>query len=214
METKFLELKPHKPIVQGRARHIYEYPGRPDLLVKVHRSHKAAEGAGWFEKWFRNQEDLFVYMTTFTREISVYVRSRYETPDPMVEHIAPISGLIDTDKGLGLVVSAVRGTDGELAPTLGKLIKSGEMNASRIEKARDLAGKIAASQLTLGDLNFSNIVLEQKEDGSEKFYLIDGLGEVTFIPIQAISKFARNKRKREFAAKIERKISNLDKAGN
>ncbi|TCS38873.1 YrbL family protein [Reinekea marinisedimentorum] len=210
MHHTFLQLQPHKPIAVGKTRYIYEFPGKPELLVKVHRPVSAPAGASRFKQWFASAEDRFIYKTGYLRELNIYLDSRYGKQDPMVQHIAPIGGFVDTDMGIGLVVSAVRDKDGNLAPTLNELIKQKRMNPARIEKVKTVLEKIDQSDLVLGDLNAGNLVLEQTEDGNEDFYLIDGLGERTFIPIQSFSNWVRKKRKHDFVIKMLNRLKKLE----
>lgn len=214
MHHTFLQLQAHKPIATGKTRYIYEFPGKPELLVKVHRPVSAPDGASRFKQWYAKAEDRFVYKTGYIRELNIYLDSRYGQKDPMVEHIAPIGGFVDTDMGIGLVVSAVRDKHGNLAPTLDDLLKQQRMNPSRIEKVKAVLDKIDQSGLVLGDLNFGNLVLEQTADGSEDFYLIDGLGERTFIPIQSFSNWVRKKRKHEFVLKVRNRLEQLERSAH
>jgi hypothetical protein len=210
MYHTFLELHSQKPIAVGKTRYIYEFPGKPQLLVKVHRPVSAPDDASRFKKWFAKAEDRFIYKTGYMRELNIYLDSRYGQQDPMVKHIAPIGGFVDTDMGIGMVVSAIRDKQGNLAPTLNDLLKQKRMNRSRIEKAKAILDKIENSNLVLGDLNPDNLVLEQSEDGTEDFYLIDGLGERTFIPIQYLSNWVRKKRKHEFVIKVRNRLEQLE----
>ncbi|AJQ94719.1 YrbL family protein [Gynuella sunshinyii] len=202
MYRLFFNLAGRKPVAVGKTRYIYEHPDNPDWLIKVHRSMIPHQNIGIFKTWYARMEDRFVYMTGYLRELAVYLDSRYGAPDGIIKHIAPIGGLVDTDLGIGLVVSAVRDRSGKLAPTLGQLINNGQIDEQRYQKLMLFLDIILTSKLVLGDLNLENVVLEQLEDGTEEFVLIDGLGERTFIPIQIFSKRIRHKRKLKFVQRV------------
>lgn len=207
MQRQTLVLSNSIPIAQGKTRYIYEYPGDKSRLIKVHRKLEQPDGAGRFKRWYMNAEDRFIYLTGFVREISIFLQSRYGKPDPMVDFVAPILGFQDTDVGIGMIVSAVRDKEGSLAPTLRDLLKSNAMTPSRVAALRLLLKSISASDIVLGDLNFENIVLDETSDEGERFVLIDGLGERTFVPIQALSRYVRKKRKAGFIEKVENRLT-------
>ena len=209
MYRLFLTLADRKPIAVGKTRYIYEHPENPAWLIKVHRSMIPSQQSSNFKAWYARAEDRFVYMTGYLRELAVYLDSRYRNQETIVNHIAPIGGLVDTDLGIGLIVSAVRDKHGYLAPTLGKLIKNHQINEERYGKLMNFLNIVLTSKLVLGDLNLENVVLEQLEDGREEFVLIDGLGERTFIPIQWFSRRIRYKRKQKF---VQRVMSRLQAA--
>ena len=209
MYRLFFNLADRKPVAVGKTRYIYEHPDNPAWLIKVHRSMVPTQQTSKFKAWYARMEDRFVYMTGYLRELAVYLDSRYGNQESIINHIAPIGGLVDTDLGIGLVVSAVRDRQGQLAPTLGKLISNGQINNERYTRLMHFLNAVITSRLVLGDLNLENVVLEQLEDGSEEFVLIDGLGERTFIPIQWFSRRIRHKRKQKF---VQRVMSRLQAA--
>ncbi|WP_428239971.1 YrbL family protein [Gynuella sp.] len=206
----FFNLAGRKPVAVGKTRYIYEHPDNPDWLIKVHRSMIPDQNLGRFKTWYARMEDRFVYMTGYLRELAVYLDSRYGAPEGIIKHIAPIGGLVDTDLGIGLVVSAVRDGSGELAPTLGQLINNGQINEQRYQKLMHFLEIVLTSKLVLGDLNLENVVLEQQEDGTEEFVLIDGLGERTFIPVQIFSKRIRQKRKLKFVQRVMDRLKSIN----
>ncbi|WP_187265393.1 YrbL family protein [Reinekea thalattae] len=207
MYHSYLKLNELTPIAISRTRYIYEHPDNPELLVKVHRRIEISGPMSRLQHWYRNIEDRFIFLSGNLRELNIYFQSRYNRADTLVRYIAPIEGIVDTDLGLGLVVSAVRDKKGNLAPTIGKLFRENRMNTSRAKKLRALLEQIEKTDLVIGDLNFGNIVLEQPADGEEDFYLIDGLGEKTLFPIQTISRYARRKNKQTFITAVEKRLA-------
>lgn len=210
MKNTVIQLSTQTPIAVGKTRFVYAFPNKPNLLIKVHRRNPNEDLSTPFKRWFANAEDKFVFMTGYMRELSIYLSARYGELDPMVKYIAPLGGFVDTDLGIGLVVTAIRDKDGELAPTLGQLFKSNQLTPERIEMLNRFLDAMQQSDLVMGDMNFENLVLEQNEDGSEHFYLIDGLGERTFIPIQSLLRYARKKRKQAFVLKVRKRLAALN----
>ncbi len=169
-------------LVKGKKRLVYRHPSKPDLLIKVFR--KKASKKTIKEGIFGKQYRRFAFLSGFTREIREFVYSRYEEDDPLVGYIADIIGFADTGMGMGIIVSAAVDKNGNLAPTLSSLIKQKKISAERINLLEELFDRINASKLVIGDLTARNIVMAYIPGAGERFLLIDGLGDKTFVPIQ------------------------------
>lgn len=215
---EILQLRQQSPIATGKTRLIFQHPHTPDWLVKVHRVTAPRDHGRGPMAWYRTLEDRFIYMTGFMREFRPYVYSRYGDHGALVNHIVPIIGLADTDLGLGLVVGAARDAQGNLAPTMRRVLKRGEMTTERQRKLNELLDYMLASDLVLGDLNQDNIVLAHdavaatKGQDPERFMIIDGLGERTVVPIQEWSSLINRRVKRHFVAKVRRKLARYEQS--
>lgn len=212
MKPEILTLSNQQPVASGKTRHIYQHPHNPDWLIKVHHVTSPNAHRAGLAGWFKAVEDRFIYMTGFMREIRTYVYSRYGDHGDVVRHLIPIIGLADTDLGMGLVVGAARDADGQLAPTLRKVFKRGDMSSVRLEKLRQLLQAIQSTDLVLGDLNQDNIVLAHDPEDGDRFVIIDGLGERTVVPLQEWFGWANRYKKTQFVRKIERKIRRYEDA--
>ncbi|WP_108125528.1 YrbL family protein [Saccharospirillum mangrovi] len=202
-----LNLSGQSALLSSKTRLLFEHPESEDLLVKVHINRLPHDS---LPTWFERRKDHFLYATGILREFKQYVEARYppRRQDPIIPYIAPIHGVIETDLGLGLLVSAVRSSDGHLAPTVRRLLREGALTESRHEKLQRLLDAIINSEFPLGDLNRENIVLQWAGDESrEQFQIIDGLGDRTLIPAsQWFSKVA-GRRKRRFVERLKRTIA-------
>ncbi len=119
MDIPVLELAERMPVATGKTRWVFEHPGDPGKLIKVHRVRADLAQSSLWQRW----QDRFLYRTGILRELAVFVDSRYGSRHSIVDHIAPIHGVVDTDLGLGFVVAAVRDAEGRLAPTVHALRK-------------------------------------------------------------------------------------------
>lgn len=206
-----LVLSGQAPLLTSKTRRVFEHPEDEGLLVKVHISRKLAPGVDGIRAFLANKQDHFLYTTGIMRELQQFVESRYRDYGDVVEHIAPIYGVIDTDLGLGLIVAAVRDSQGQLAPTVRKLFQNDAMNGERRTKLDRLLKAIQETPLVIGDLNQENIVLENAGGANERFMIIDGLGERTWIPAQRWLSFVGTRQKRNFVAKVR---ARLDRVAN
>ncbi|MHA7878153.1 MAG: YrbL family protein [Saccharospirillum sp.] len=204
-----LTLAGREPLLLSKTRRVFEHPEDNNLLVKVHISRRAQPGDRGLKAWLANRQDHFLYTTGILRELQQFVESRYRDYGEVVAHIAPIYGVIDTDLGLGLLMAAVRDGEGQLAPTVRRLFREKAMNSERCDKLNRLLSAIESTSLVIGDLNQENIVLQDAGLPSERFVLIDGLGERTWIPTQRWFSFIGARQKRHFVAKVRAKLERL-----
>ena len=204
-----LVLSAKEPLLNSKTRRVFEHPEDHRLLVKVHISRKSTASLGGIRAWLANRQDHFLYTTGIMRELQQFVESRYKDYGDIVAHIAPIYGVIDTDLGLGLIVAAVRDNRGHLAPTVRRLFRDNAMNPERCAKLDRLLGAILETPLVIGDLNQENIVLEDAGGANERFMIIDGLGERTWIPTQRWLAFVGARQKRQFVAKVRARLEKV-----
>lgn len=202
-------LTSHTPLLNSKTRWVYEHPDTRDVLIKVHMSRMDQKPAQGLKGWFARQEDHFMYTTGMLRELKQFVESRYRDYGDIVHHIAPVYGVVDTDLGLGLLVAAARDAQGNLAPTVRKLMQQRAMTVTRQQKLEQVLQAIEKTDLVIGDLNAENIVLQGAGREDERFVIIDGLGERTWIPTQSLIKAVGKRRKQAFVAKMRRRLAGL-----
>lgn len=185
-----------EPLASGGSRLIYPHPERPGRLIKVVKNDSLR-----LKTRFQVTRQL--------RELREYIRILGNEDDGLIHHLPGIAGLIATDLGFGLSVEAVQGADGQLAPTLSRLI--GESRAKPYH--RDLLvtffDRLLASSAIVGDLSRNNLVLGCDPNGNDYFALVDGLGDNTLIPTHAMVP-GRNHYKKRLAAR--RFLAGLDAA--
>ena len=207
-----LELKNEKPLAQGSFRWVFQHPEDPDLLVKVIHDAAMKKRFGKKTRWYKRPRRYGKYLC-FIREIQEFITVHAQT-DSAAPFLQRIVGFAQTDLGLGIVVQAIRDTDGNLAPTLRRLINTG-LYDSTVKTALDNFLKLLLdSDVIINDLSPGNIVYTQNKNEAPSFVMIDGLGNNSFIPFKTMSKTINRKSKLKrfdaFYAKIEhfKKISN------
>lgn len=189
--TSILHLQDRKPVAVGRARHVYEYPGSPDFLIKL----LDPKGVDAVRARRRNRFAVVRYgaYASWKRELSEYCgvigRLGY-----LPDCIAGFGGLVDTDIGPGMVVEHVRTRAGKTAPSLDRFrgVPSGDVpgglddwpDASAL---RDMVSRLfrdlSAGWIMASDLNLRNLVVSDST-GYPRLVLIDGLGDRTLIPVR------------------------------
>jgi len=211
MDT-FLKLKNLKPLAQGSFRWVFQHPEDPDLLVKVIHADAMAKRFGKKTRWYKRPRRYGKYLC-FAREIQEFitVHAQTNTAAPFLQRII---GFAQTDLGLGIIVQAIRNSDGNLAPTLRNLINNGLYDAAIKKSLDDFLALLLESDVIINDLSPGNIVYTHNEKLGNHFVMIDGLGNNSFIPFKNMSKTINRRSKlKRFQAFFER-VEHFKKRSN
>ncbi len=204
-----LALKEKQPLARGRQRYVYEHPEDPDLIIKVIRPDSITET---WSRWYKARRVYGQYLS-YMREIGEYVatHAREGSSPPFVQRI---EGLVETDMGLGLVLHAVRGEDGRLAPSLKTLLREGNFDRQAAQALDEFTSDLLASGVIVSDLHSGNVVYGRGESGAGRFVMIDGLGQANLIPLKRWSGTLNLKGKMRRIGKLRKQIAAASPARN
>lgn len=195
-----IDLTGSEIVATGRTRDVYRHPHDASLLVKVIRPASIEERYGSGQPWYKLRKRRYRHFISYLREVREHIAVRALR----IEHPAylqNIVGFADTEFGLGLVVEAVRGRDGNYAPTVASLIKRDALDRDLMAKLDQFFDELVASPVILADLNIYNIVCGYTPERGDHFVLIDGIGHKTVIPFE---RFSRRINRWSSAAKVKR----------
>jgi hypothetical protein len=198
-------LKERTPVAKGGNRLVYEHPLNPALLIKVMRPEVSEGRYGEKASWHRRERRGGEYIL-FLREIREYVVGCVNSGRSL-PFTQKIIGLVDTDIGMGLVVEAARGADGNLAPTAAKLIATGNYDEKAEQALEEFVAGILESDVILSDLHERNIVYTRSQDGGGRFVMIDGLGASTFLSFKSWSRAINERSKRKRIERLRKRIA-------
>lgn len=177
-------------LASGRHREVYRHPTQPNWLIKVINPTFLTEyyqDKYWFSRYHRERHYL-----VYVRELKEHLAARvFEQPG--LEHIQNIVGIVDTNLGVGQVVQAVYGADGDLAPTLHTLRKTDRFDAKAEKALNEFLDWYADSEIIISDMRPKNLVLSSEG----LFVAIDGLGNKNTIPLRHIRWLNRYKTRRQ-----------------
>lgn len=165
---------------------MFEHPDDTGLVVKVFRPKFAVPDPGW-APW-KAVRRHYVCVTMVLRELREHVEARMDGRK-LPAFVPRLTGMVDTDLGLGMVVEAVRGGDGRFAPTLKHMLQHGEVDETVAADLGRFCADIRDSRLVIGDLHAGNVVYGRDGDGGMRFMLVDGLGDKTLVPLLKLSPF-------------------------
>lgn len=183
-----LALKDAEVVAAGSTRNVYRHPDDPALLVKVIRpaaiEQRFGSGAPWYKYKRRRYRHLIAYLREIREQIAVHAMGG-DHPS----YLQKIVGIVETDMGMGFAVEAVRGRDGNFAPTVAELIRRGQFDRTLQEKLDRFLDDLVASPVIVADLHLSNVVLGYTPERGEHFVLIDGIGFKNVIPLERMSAY-------------------------
>jgi hypothetical protein len=202
-----LQLGADDLIAEGVRRDVFRHPGNPNLLVKVLKRSFIEKRSGQGKAWYNFKHLRHRYFRQWrSAHLSMYlseIREQLALAEAGLRHpryLQWIEGFEETSRGLGLTVQAIRGRDGNLAPTVGSIAQAGELSAARRSELDEFLDELLRSPITISDLNLDNIVLGYSQDIGEHFVLIDGYGTRTLIPVERLSEAAKRSSKlRQFS---------------
>lgn len=179
-----VELKDADPLVSGAYRDIFQHPSEPDLLIKVIRPlfvTRDARRASWYKSW-QGVGPYRVLLGEVEEYFVLHHRGQHELP--FIQHFA---GIIETDRGLGMLVRKVRGRDGGLAPTVADLVREKGLDADLIARIGALRGDLIRHHVVFGDISAGNIVEAADAAHGHRLVIIDGLGDRLWLPVNSLS---------------------------
>jgi hypothetical protein len=171
------------PVAQGGGRLVYFHPDFPDCLLKVGKpkvpdSAKArleARIAGLFPAY--GTRDVRHEVKAYVDAVLQPRRGGESLP------VAGFRGFVDTDLGLAMMVERISLEGRMLGPTVLSLAGGdGSLSDGHLALLNAFSRLLFEWNVRARDLNPANIVLGDR-DGRARFYLVDGLGDVTIIPL-------------------------------
>jgi len=182
-----ISLQAAKPLVSGTYRHIYQHPHDDDLLIKVVRKtvvENYPRRRNRADSWRR-----YGHFKTWLRELREYLelRERGLHELPFIQRFA---GMVETDAGLGMVVSKLRGSDGSLAPTLERVVRREGLTAPLRADIEMLKAELTAHHITICDVSARNIVQARDAVHGDRLVIVDGFGDRLLVPINLYNKTA------------------------
>lgn len=204
-----LKLKEVSPLAKGHSRLVYQHPEEPAYLVKVIRPEVIEKRWGSGTAWYKRRRRYGRFIS-YVREIQEYVAvcARHgECPD----FLQKIIGFAETDLGLGLVIEAVRDREGNLAPTLGSLVRAGRFDAVAKAALERFMEQLLGCDATVSDLNVGNLVYCDAASEA-RFVMIDGLGSAAVLPLAKISRRFNRRSKLGRYDRLRSRIARLQAA--
>ncbi len=177
-------------IGEGSERVCYLLPDAPEKCIKISKP-------GYGKK--QHHRDLKFY------------RKVQKNPK-LWEHIAHFQGILETEKGEGLVFETIRDFDSKISKSLLHYLYNDQnaIDNHMLEALRNLESFILQNHIILKDPSPSNILYQRLDPYKGKFMLIDGISYID-IPFKPFQLWARYKTKRQWNKVIMRMLKETTK---
>lgn len=177
-----ISLSQETPLAVGDHKAVYVHPENKDWLIKVvHEAGLKAlkEKYPWSMR-FRRLPNYWEFLHEMVEHLAVR-----ELMLPTESYIENVIGLVDTDLGVGMIVEAVRTSDGEIAPTIRRLIQSGSFEAKHHKALSEVLNWIVNTNVIIRELTTTNMVWNEL---TQRFVIIDGVGSKPLLTLRSFSK--------------------------
>lgn len=185
--TRVIELSEDQKVARGTVRSVYDFPDQPGLLIKVFHSpenrspRKPLKRLLW--KYFPTMEYRSMLNELKCEQLTTLRLNAEIAQMPLSRML----GIVQTNRGPGVVVERLTGPDGGLAPQLKRIIKDKRLEEPVLDALNSFVSRLFELHVVARDINFSNIVYGSRDDELGCF-LIDGYGERNLIPLRSMSK--------------------------
>jgi hypothetical protein len=184
--ANLVDLSDDQKIANGTVRVVYEFPGQKDLLIKVFHSfenrspNRPVKRLAW--KLFPKLKFRSV-INELKCELLLSLKLGEEIENMPIPRML---GVVQTNRGAGVVVERINGLDGGLAPRVNRFLSESSIEEPVLDALNVLVGQLYDHHIVARDINFSNIVYGTRGAGAACF-LIDGYGERNLIPMRSMS---------------------------
>ena len=191
-------------LTQGSCRSIFRHPHQSEWLIKLLRPEYIERKFGAKAPWYKRRRRLG-YFVGYEREFQEQLVACLHY-DSYPSCLYFIIGMQPTNRGLGQIVEAVRGRDGQYAPTLRTLVRQGRFDEQAEQQLQRFFDWLLESPIVISDLTLDNLVYRYTASMGEHFCIIDGVGEPNLIPLKSSFKWWNRLSKQRWIAKIRRRI--------
>ena len=172
-----------KPVAEGGGRLVYFHPDFPDCLLKVEKSKSPKRPWERVRGFVARRFDSFG-SPDLRHEIKAYVNARLQQGREAGSFpAANFYGFVETDCGVAIAVERIARSGEIMGPHLKALGgKDKELADHHLSLLNGFSQQLFSWRLRVRDLNSRNIVLGER-NGRERLLLVDGLGDMTTIPL-------------------------------
>jgi hypothetical protein len=191
-------------LAQGSSRSIFRHPQNSEWLIKVLRPQYIERKSGSKAPWYKRLRRLgsFVgFEREFQEQLAAYLH--YGAHPSCLQFVV---GLQPTNLGLGQIVEAVRGRDGQYAPTLRTLVRTGRYDEQAEQELQRIFDWLLESPIVISDMTLDNLVYRYTSSTGEHFCIIDGIGEPNLIPLKSSFQWWNRLSKQRWVAKIKQRV--------
>jgi len=181
-----IDLDGLSPFASGTYRDVYVVPNKNGLAVKVLKPTAAFVKKRRIRSFIKQRSAKQLYRFMF-REYNCYIemkikQSRLGGSLPICE----IYGLVQTSKGLGMVVEYAQDSQGQHAKNISEISAMRNIDEQLVKSLNAFIDDVYRLGLRVNDMNPKNLLLDESGE-KPRFVLVDGFGDANFIPLKTWS---------------------------
>jgi hypothetical protein len=201
-----LKLAHLQPLAIGNVRAIYQHPLHADLLIKIVRAEAIARRWDAPGRWLKRLPRARHYIG-FVRELKEYICIQARSPHGAAP-IARMTGIVETDLGLGLVCEKVVAPDGSMAPSLHSIyLRNGGATEWTDAALQNFLNELLRYHVIVGDLHPGNIIYGSDSRGGPHLLLVDGFGEKNVVPRNSMSRWLNRRNTLRLFRRLRRDLA-------
>ncbi|QBG46588.1 hypothetical protein EGM51_03945 [Verrucomicrobia bacterium S94] len=205
----YIELDESLFISKGSHRETYRHPQDENMCLKVVIPGSLERRRSKNRKWYKRLRSLSKFDET-NKELPAY--QEIERQGIQMTHIPKFYGMVDTNRGRGMLLELIQNEDGTRARSLRDHLDQAK-DINRYEKPLlELGQYLIESALVIRDFSVRDLLVKEFRDGHLKMYVVDGFGGHTMIPLNRIRIFAHaaaRRRVRRFFRNIAQRYPGL-----
>lgn len=195
------------PIKSGGEKLVFWHPEQPGQLIKLINSRYIQYMNKQWPLMMRFQR--MAHYWSYLRELTEHIAARAQGVGQL-HHLQNITGLVDTDLGLGLVMQAVLKRNGELADTLSDVIRKGQFGSVEAEAFEALCQWLDDTPLIIRDLAAHNVVWNEV---NQHLVIIDGVGGRLRPSVRSLSqrynRYSNRKKVAKLRLRVQRQLASV-----
>lgn len=203
----FIDLSNARLVAEGFINLVYEHEDFPGSLIKVFKPELISESGEMLHPRKRNKG------LKLRRRLGAFHILHREVWEILALHVKPanrgvqwpvakIRGFVETPIGLGVVVEKLTAPDGELAPTVARLVREGRFLPEHREKLKQFFNEVERLHIVLYDVHVKNIVFAGELGKGGRFAAVDGLGVRAWIPLRDWFQSLNTRRIRYYSQRV------------
>ncbi|MFC3153098.1 YrbL family protein [Litoribrevibacter euphylliae] len=198
-----LKLEGLSPVAKGGERDVFVHPENKAWLVKVYhqRFYDVHQKKYPIIMRFRRLKRYWSLVNELIEFIGIREKSSVET-----KYLQTIVGMVDTDLGIGMIVSAVLSEEGDLAPTLKDLVKNKQYQPMHAEALEALFQWMIDTHIIIRDFSLNNLVWSYQD---QCFVIIDGIGSKATLSLRSFSKSYNQKANKKRVEKFRSRLAKV-----
>lgn len=181
--TEYIELDKNSFIHKGECRHVFLYPNDNKKCIKVALKETLIFRRSKEKNIFKRILRPFLCMYN-ENYIDIKLYKKLEKKNPIIwDYIPKFYGTVKTNLGDGIVVEYLTDENGAVLPTIEDWIKKYGYS-QELENAINEVWKVVIDNLIMVRCpHIKNFLVKKMDNNKLKLYLVDGIGNGNFIPV-------------------------------